>query len=93
MTAPAGIIPVSDDALLATCLRIRPLLRAMADGGGTPEKRAGARLALEVTADIIAAIRVRAITGHPWIAGRVVAARSGGREARCRGGHRAPNKT
>jgi len=37
----------------------------MADGDGTADKRAGARLALGCVEDVITAIRERAITRHP----------------------------
>jgi hypothetical protein len=44
---------VPDDELLATCIRIRPLLGEMADGDGTDLERAGARLALRCVEDVI----------------------------------------
>ena len=62
MTAPAGIVPVSDDRLLARLESIAPVLRDMAATGA---QRDSARLALECVESVIRDIRVRAITGHP----------------------------
>jgi hypothetical protein len=54
VTAPA----IPDDELLATLLRVRGNLRAMLASGTAPDRRA-AGLALEVTGDVIDAIRDR----------------------------------
>lgn len=51
MNAPA--VPVCDDQLLRTCVRILRPLRDMADGGGSEAEREGARLALWCTERVI----------------------------------------